>query len=387
MLKISAFFIAIIAIYFGQSEIRLILPKKCKLEKKYPRYGGYFKVLVCKGFRSFDEIKINSSFLNDTLDQLILIPQYKIIFDQSLDLSNLEIQKSDYWCFNMYLSDFRVFDLESSPFLKLWWQNKTNQFGSMNLIFLYIYNSDFEFYLKGKTIEKCDPNYFSNIKTSPFSGVSILELQESTKYPEYICPLVMQNLNLLRISFYLKNSFIYRNIIKFQESNATNFRTNINRVVSFLYKITIDSSFLNTFVYGESIERIIITGIINEIQIDLFRSFSKLSYVWIEIENLKEILHQGLKFINFLGSGLKINKLLYLILGNCIRISCSAVTNWNYDFKHPYLFPDEDFCLFEKVPDKKQLIVLLLSIEKKVCRLFYYFYYSLDSFYKAVNVI
>ena len=124
-------FIFFLLIYIGQCEFEMNLPNKCIYKTKFPDYGVYRKALICSRFRSFDEIKIVSSYLNNSLNALIFIPLNNIIFDQSLDLSHLVIKKSNYWVFYIFLSDFKGFDLESSPFMKLH-ENKMNHFGFLN---------------------------------------------------------------------------------------------------------------------------------------------------------------------------------------------------------------------------------------------------------------
>ena len=232
----------------------------------------------------------------------------------------------------------------------------------MEFIYNYIIQT-LMFMLKAKRFK----NAIRIISSSPFNGISYLDLQESTKYPEYICPLVLKNLNLSQIVFRLKNSFIKRIIIKFQEFNSTTFTTKINGVYLTLFRITVDSSLLSPFVFGKKTEEIKINGIVNEIQSDLFRSFSKLTKLYIEIENLKEILHKGLKWINYFGSFKTRNQFLYLTMDNCIQTSCNDKENpLTNVLKNPYLFLDEDFCLFEKVPNQYLLIVILPLIEKQV---------------------
>ena len=325
--------------------IRINLSKICKYKEKYPDYRFFRKVLICKGFRSLNEIKIYATFVNNSLDYIVLIPRFKIILEHSLDLSKLFYNN---WI-QIVLSNFKGFELESSPFLNVS-TNKMNQFGSLNLIFLQLFNSNFEFYFKLKTINKCDNNYFPDISTSPFSGVNILQLNPCTKYPEYICPLVLQNLNLTGFSFFLTISFVKKSLIKFREFNSTIFRTEIKQTFLHLYKITVDSSLLNQLVFGRNTGYICIFGILNEIQTDIFRTFTKLKYLSISIENLMKFFHKGLKWLNYLETGdVKLNQFLYLHL-NTSNLK----------------FLDEDFCLFVKVPDKTRLIIVLPPIENKV---------------------
>ena len=91
---ISLYILIFVSILSINNGIEINLPKSCKYDEKYPDYGGFKKALICKKFKSFVEIKLNVSFLNNTLQLLFFIPKYQIILDQSLDLSNMVIKYS-----------------------------------------------------------------------------------------------------------------------------------------------------------------------------------------------------------------------------------------------------------------------------------------------------
>ena len=153
--------------------------------------------------------------------------------------------------------------------------NKYSRFGFRDIIYLTLSDCDLNLYFN-QNISECDFDIFRSINTNPFSGVKYLYLTESVKFPKLVCPYALQNLNLSRLIFYLKNSFVKKYVLRFNEKSNHSFKNQIVGIIFRVYRIKVDLSILNELVFGRNTRTISINGILEGMHQDLFKSFFKL---------------------------------------------------------------------------------------------------------------
>jgi hypothetical protein len=234
-------------------------------------------------------------------------------------------------------------------------------------------DTKFKFYLNNTPIEKnmCTRQNFAKKSSSTmFGSFENLIFQRENLYSTNICPYVVMNTRLKMLSLLeISNSLIYKNQLEFLKINDTLPLNNENLFyfnIHVTYEILSDK-ILNTHAFA-NLKVFFATGILYNVENDLFKSFRRLRLILVNIENLKTFYHSGTKWMNSINSDLDID------LNNendferyQLRTLTLQMENKVSFFSYSYAYPEDDLCIFEKFPHTKLVFPLLIFSNEVKC--------------------
>ena len=310
---------------------------KCPYEKSTTNFNNLSQL-------SFNECEKPINFNNWKIQ-----PNTKLILDNTLKLDGLTLILND-TLRTIELSNFKGFDIMSDPFRKIKFINSALEF----IYWVIIGKTDFNFYLNNKLIneKECLQSSNKNWKNL-ISNSKLLFLGLASKYSLKTCPYIFKNsiINALSLN-YIRSSYLNENLLEFIKiKNSDDINSDIFHVDFKVYRIQFNDNLLNKDIFKKT-KSIDISGILNGIQDDLFKSIDDLKILRIRTENVKNLFAKNNKWLQYLNFYLKpvdpdtkneeiLAKSLMLI----IYQSFNRVTYYDY--------PNEDICLFSKFPHNK----------------------------------
>jgi hypothetical protein len=227
-------------------------------------------------------------------------------------------------------------------------------------------NTKFDFYQNGTLLaeDKCKKENFDRNMTSFFS-MKKLALVDNVFYNNKVCPYVFINTQLIVLSLLqIANSFIFQNRLEYldiddDDTNLINTKTLIFYEINIAYE-AISVKILNKYIF-KNVKTLIINGICEEVQIDLFKYFHYLKLIQILPENFEEFLHSGTQWMNSLNSNLNVNVANAVeFRKNSFRLITLELIDTKDNLKIAYTFPDSDFCLFKNFPHSQMITPVII---------------------------
>jgi hypothetical protein len=323
----------------------------------------YHKKDVSHEFIKIDTMNdLNVTFSSCQIDfksnALKIYVNKKVFLDNDLDLTNF----------------FRIFSA-TKTFLTILIQNiegfnqKTIQSSNQNFfkfdIEYDLTNAKFDFYQNGTllTEDKCKKENFDRNMTS-FIGTKKLVLVDNVFYDNKVCPYVFINTRLNVLSLLqIANSLIFKNRLEFMDieddTNLINTKELISYEINIAYE-AISLKNLNKYIF-KNLNFLIINGICQEVETDLFKYFHQVRVVQISPENFEGFLHSGTKWMNSLNSDLSVNMANDMEFKKHIyRIKTLELVDTKDNLKIAYTFPDRDFCLFKNFPHSQMIMPMII---------------------------
>ena len=329
---------------------------------------------IFSNFEYFEQLilECNQTYHNITPD-VVFFPNKEMIIDNSFDLrkilDNVELNSIKLF----YIRQIKGVDL-NSMIVKL-----------RQPTLLYIYLSKLNIYSNHKlTVTKdCNSNVYTN-KTNTFLNSFEKVFFTNTMYPSEWCPFFFLNSNLVQIIFRdITNSFINKNRLRFYEldENAQNVAINSLANLQFtMHYETLDNKILNKHLFKNVIE-INLFGVVNSIEIGLFKDFPNLKSLDINVNNLKVLMHQDLAWLTYLNEKIKVDlnnlKQVKAYLNQSLRLRFQYMKN-AVSFDPIYEYPDEDICNFKTFPHDHLVMPVLVPgrILECTCTLYWLQMYS-----------
>jgi len=283
---------------------------------------------------NFDEItnlKIICD-LNIVYDNLILLANKRIDFDQELNLINCTSKNID-------LNNFKSFSVD-----KLTFQSPYT--------FLNIFNSDFIFTFDSQTFEQ-----------SLFNKFKIIYFKKDVRYYRNTTKTIFKNAMVSGFIFEnLANSSLIRNYFTFNssEANVKNLNSTIGYIYISAFRLSINADIIDKQVF-EKVRSINFQFDILGIEAETFKGLNNLKQIQLDIFSLRLFFHRGtewmanlntLVLVDFNNSSQKYSKSDQMKLG-------FAQTLTDNLFAFYYDFPDEDFCYFKNFPHKHYVFPVL----------------------------
>jgi hypothetical protein len=341
------------------------------------RYNNYKQEsIVLKNIDSLEEINLNCTFKLKAR-QLFLVPNAEILIHNSLNITDFLNTFIFAHYSPIYIYRAKGFNYDTNKILK----------PSMDNIELILGHSKFNFYMNRTFIDESFCNNFSNFehkKSNFFAHVKSLNLDTGILYSKSTCPYVFINSNIERLTIsQISNSLILKNQLGFVNINKndySNYKFLLNPNFYFLnigivfehLSLTI----LNTDAF-KNVRHLYIWGILYSIQTDLFSNFQYLNFICLDLENLKQLLHNSNGWLKYINSNIKVdfnnisdvnNKLINTVILQ-INLKDGRIDNPDRKtvFNRVYLFPDEDFCLFKDFPHYNLVYPIFSSSLKIEC--------------------
>ena len=356
------------------------LPNGCKFERTYDNFIVYpYEIFVCNDLDKrfdFDQNVIKTCKKNpNTSTKVYFRLSSDKVLDRSINFSSIDKFFNNVTEFRTNKNEIKFkgiigFDmnLETSfdPSYKV----------STYLVFL---DARFEFYYNNKLISSCEDFTRLNF-TEPKSvfqlGTKSRQVYytfENTRFPNSVCPFFFNNIQANRMTFILMIKTFYKSsFLKF----SSNYKSaQQNSYVKSLYmekieKIDIDSYLLNENVF-KSIITLSIDGEINSIQEGIFKPFTYLRTIYLELNYFENLIHKGTKWISSINHGFHINlsnqTQLKLNINRLVKISVDDKSqNRRANEIMTILVHDEDFCLFKDFPFDQMVLLLIHELTKRI---------------------
>ena len=250
------------------------------------------------------------------------------------------------------------------------------------------YYSNFDFYSNRSLIRSCEHignfTQFKYVFHSFFPSCNYCYNDfrfYNCEYKRIICPFYIAWSMAYKKKTYLtfdgiQNTFFKSNFPRFQpilnysSFNVSNTKTYLFHSLELIHmqNIELNSLILNEFLFS-NLRLLKLFGDIVSIEKGLFKSFRKLIHIHIDMLSFRKIMHREIDWIFDLNSGIDVNiynkSLAYDTINskniNCIGLYIyyplydqkiqSAILNYNDDF------PDEDFCLYAKIPIQQLIFI------------------------------
>jgi hypothetical protein len=183
----------------------------------------------------------------------------------------------------------------------------------------------------------------------------------SVKYSTNTPKEIFLNTNLFELVINgLADSYLKQNMLGFLNlKSKTYLNSTIYRLYLNIYRANLTNNLLEPEIF-EKIEEIIIKGSLYGIESKLFKGFTNLKYIRLELENIRYLFNIGIEWIRSLNSDIYVNlknKSSYLqYLNRSIYISIHD--------KNDYLFPNEDFCWYINFPFNNLIMFSFDSLSK-----------------------
>jgi hypothetical protein len=175
-------------------------------------------------------------------------------------------------------------------------------------------------------------------------------------YPKTWCPYFFKDFDLAHLILLdIINSFLIKNRLNFYNLNSSKVYLEYLFVLelSFIYE-HLDEKNLSPDLFHH-VKYLSVSGVLNGIQSELFKTFRYLKVIDLGISNLKQLFYGGNKWMNSLNP---IEKSFFLIFRNPKGMT-------SFDSIYEYL--DEDLCLFKDFPHEKRVYPHIMSGKKLEC--------------------
>lgn len=286
------------------------------------------------------------------------IPKKKIVLDRKFESIDVIFENYNSYMLNFYnVAGFNVDMMSFQLNDYIFYGNVVN--------FLM---SDLRFFTNrthNKPVSSCnEADFQSNV--SPLGWMYMLSFNYGTKYSTQTCKYFFKNSRIDYLSFsYVSNSFVVRNMLEFVPnfSSASKLSANVQIYVgsftAYVYKIPLNNRFLDRDVF-KYVQFITVIGELVTIESRLLRTFTDLFVFEISSPNVRSILNRGIGWIRSINSNLNVNftnrtKIISALNKMKMIVTYQKVTGKN--FEGPYLYPDEDFCLFVDFPFNRMVFL------------------------------
>jgi len=238
---------------------------------------------------------------------------------------------------------------------------------------IFFLDTKFKFYLNNTPLERnmCTRQNFAKKSSSTmFGSFENIIFQRENLYSTNVCPYVVMNTRLKMLSLLeISNSLIYKNRIEFLKINDTMPLNNEN-LFYFNIHVTyemLSEKILNTHAFA-NLKVFFATGILYNVENDLFKSFRRLRLILINIENLQTFYHSGTQWMSSINNDIDIDLRKQNDFERFqLRTLTLQMENTVSFFSYSYDYPENDLCIFEKFPHTKLVLPLLTFSNEAKC--------------------
>ena len=326
--------------------------------------------IIIQNFNDFEELNLNCVMKFEILS-LIFIPNKEVFFDNTFTYARL--------IYNLkFEQEKSIIFLRIKGFNQKSFEKKFILYGGLTFV---LQSSKFDFYLNGTKIDEtsCNLANFNN-SINLFGPIQFLETGSDVYFSKKTCPYVFMNTKLSHITFdQITNSLIVKNQLGFLDINQTNnFDLNNKKMIFLNLGLAfedLNTRLIDKYVF-KYINRLIIWGVVESIQEDLFLHFKNLSFLFLNLDNFGSFLHKSdNKWMKHLNSDVKIDlenkNQVYKNLEKSLKFEIYQSSNKNNSskksFGNAYMYPDEDFCLFKYFPHDQLVYTPIMSGDRLQC--------------------
>lgn len=338
-------------------------------------FHGYLNnTILLKNFNSYAELNFNCTRETKLkVKTLFIIPNIELLFDNSLDMSQLLRPL-------IFIESKYIFFFRSKGFNHILPGRLVNPY--LSAFYVFFQYSRFDFYLNGSLITKsmCHESNF-NKDTNFFGSMQNLNINYNTRFSVETCPYVFLNANLQILNLnQFANSFINKNHLEFIDINPENKSKPIDLNNSNMGLVYMDFAYydltlklMNVHVF-KHVKFIYISGILTNISNDLFSHFAQIKKINLNLNNLRQLLYANTKWLTSINSRVRANNMSPNVLHRRISsdvllelVQVDLTAEYFNNLYSAYTYPDEDFCLFKDFPHANSVYPSLISAVKLEC--------------------
>ena len=275
----------------------------------------------------------------------------------------------------MKLVRIKGFDIKSlvNPYAQIEFLSGANNLPN-NIIktYWFLSESNFAFYFDGKPLDSNREKYCNQTLLAEmfyFKQIQSLEIQESVRFTQKVCPLVFTNSNVsLLLIKQLINTLLNKNLLTFAKNVTAkeSIHSVINIVFVTCYRVYVNDDLFNKYVF-KTMKFLELTGQIEAIEKEVFKQFEQLKLLRLGVQYLTALFHKDTRWLNSLNTHIiiKPNKSLPASIANenaFILIFFQTFSDFAF-----YDFPNEDICLFKDFPHRHFVLPKLYPDEKSTC--------------------
>ena len=263
----------------------------------------------------------------------------------------------------------------------------TGQFKQKKIpIRIDFYYSKLDFYLNGSVIRSCEdvekleiiPQYIFNAFwqfDNPNNEVLYDIRFYNCEYKTPICPLTILFMELPLVRFFgLQNTYYKSNYPRFlpfpnSSLNLTNYFHKPGELdLVNMQNIELNSKILNRFIF-DKIKVLRLFGDIVSIEKGLFKPFRRLNWIHLDLLSTRKLMHRGIDWMLDFNSDIRLDRTNMSLVDCSFEYKCVKLFIYSYYeqgvissavYNTYHYFPDEDFCLYAKLP-YQQLVLLLFN--------------------------
>ena len=348
-----------------------------KLHNEFTQDEQY-NLTLFTNFRAFSDLFIldcNQTYDTPT-EYVEFAPLIPILVNASFSLDKILNSTQINSIQSLQLASIMGVDIQYEVAIK-----QTKPIKSLDLIMFF---SKLDIYSNGHLLvneSTCELATFNNSSNffEPFLGV----LFKRVIYPKSLCPLIFWRTHLSEVRFGdITNSFLEKNRLNFTHIAhiKSDFLVKVFVLQLELYQERLTSSLMIKFLFRHLFE-LKIYGIVDDIQYDLFKDFSRLQNIDLLISDFKGLFHKGNKWLSHLNSEVNVD------LSNASDIESHMGRMLRLRFQYPkqlvsfdtvYDYPDEDLCYFKNFPHHRLVYPIVVPGRNIncTCTLVWLKYYS-----------
>jgi len=326
-----------------------------------PIYGQFINntLVYYTNFDTYSDIILSCNVLYDVHDiyEVYLMPRKPILLDESLMLERM-FQKSD----------LRI-NLLNVKGLALYEKHKVAHAVKAKICCIYFLHTILDIYLDKNTKLsrlECRKDIFQNLTNFFSNSFNVLRFDNVIFPQQGLCILLFENCLTREIHFgILINSLLIKNRLSFIKSDNNQSNDILPDLILVTFQMVYESltSELLDIQLFHRIKGFIISENLLEIETHLLKEFKYLTFIQINILNLKELFHRGTKWLKysfyFRGNEEKDLKSYKTIRFIQLKTDTSFVQTYEY--------PNEDFCLFKEFPHDQLVLPVIIASEALTC--------------------
>ena len=332
-------------------------------------------------FKEFNDTILDCNQTYNITEYVAIWPERPLIIDQNIQLKKIFPQNQIDSITSLNFVSVKGIDLNSKSSILTSNQN----FKQMTV--LKICFSILDFYSNSILIDsnQCDLTTYNN--STIFVQNFISFVLQHVKYPEKWCPYFFRNFDLTYLALLdIKNSFLIKNRLNFFMLNSNIYLKNLKVLLFGITYDSLDRSNLSPDLFRK-VKQLGITGVLNGIESNLFKSFVDLRVINIAVSNLREFFHTGNQWMSYLNLNASNNNNNKSFMNIAIRLEFRHLTQI-VSFDSFYHYPNEDLCLFKDFPHERYVYPLLVPGKRIECTCtIYWLQLNTYKYEKELNVI
>ena len=237
----------------------------------------------------------------------------------------------------------------------------------------------FDFYVGDRMIKSCQD--FTNFKNprSMFQLIKVLNKFSTLGLPfpktnTRICPLVFEDLEVVRLEIYGKISYFSKRTLSFLPQTFDKQNTKIINLYINVDNVNLDFELIHPSVF-KNLRSLQVESKVDKIDPNLFATLNNVFNIFLKLEYMRSLMHtNGIEWIKNIKSDVDCNlsnKSQLIELSGRAKTIYHDSDNTGSSPSLPEVFPDEDFCLYKDYPINQLVFIMKEFYDEKELEVYY----------------